>query len=343
MKAAVVHGKGDIRIEEYPTPAAGDGEVVVRTRVSGICATDIKTLLGQGLPKDLPTILGHEVVGEISEIGRGVEGLRIGDRVAVYPIAVCGNCYFCKRGRHNLCEHEFGLAHGIDGGFAEYVRLPKEIVNIGGVVKIPDSLSFEKAVLAEPLSCVYASLKTCKVEPGSVVVILGAGPMGLMHLKMAKWAGARVISVDLRDDRLKTAKNMGAEVCLNASAVDHIDEIRKITGGRGAETVIASLGIPGVIEQNLKLTRNGGTFNIFGGPPAGQTISVDPRWLHYGEINLTGTFAASPVQFTACLDLIARNEMAVEDLISDRFGLDNFLDAVERAKNQTMIRGIVVF
>ena len=263
--------------------------------------------------------------------------------MAVYPIAVCGNCYFCKRGRHNLCEHEFGLAHGIDGGFAEYVRLPKEIVNIGGVVKIPDSLSFEKAVLAEPLSCVYASLKTCKVEPGSVVVILGAGPMGLMHLKMAKWAGARVISVDLRDDRLKTAKNMGAEVCLNASAVDHIDEIRKITGGRGAETVIASLGIPGVIEQNLKLTRNGGTFNIFGGPPAGQTISVDPRWLHYGEINLTGTFAASPVQFTACLDLIARNEMAVEDLISDRFGLDNFLDAVERAKNQTMIRGIVVF
>jgi len=193
------------------------------------------------------------------------------------------------------------------------------------------------------LSCVYASMKACKVESESVVVVLGAGPMGLMHLKMAKWAGARVISVDLLDDRLKTAQKMGADVCLNPNSVDHIDEIKKITGGRGAETVIASLGIPKVIEEHLKLTRNGGTFNIFGGPPAGQTISVDPRWLHYCEINLTGTFAASPSQFKECLDLIINNEIEVEDLISDRFELDNFLDAVERAKNQTMIRGIVVF
>lgn len=343
MKAAVVHGKGDIRIEEYPTPSAGPGEVVVRTRVSGICATDIKTLLGQGLPKDLPTILGHEVVGEIAEIGGGVDGIRVGDRVAVYPIAVCGSCDFCRRGRHNLCEHEFGLAHGIDGGFAEFVRLPKEIVRIGGVVRIPDHLPFEKAVLAEPLSCVYASLTACNVEPGGVVVVLGAGPMGLMHLKMAKWAGARVISVDPLDHRLRTAEAMGADVCLNPNAVDPVEEIGKITGGRGAEAVIASLGIPSVIERNLKLTRKGGTFNIFGGPPAGQAISVDPRWLHYGEIRLTGTFAASPAHFRECLDLIIRGEITVEDLISDRFDLDHFLEAVERARNQTMIRGIVVF
>lgn len=343
MKAAVVHGKGDIRIEEYKTPVAGSGEIVVRTKVSGICATDIKTLLGQGLPKDLPTILGHEVVGEVAETGAGVSGYQIGDRVAVYPIAVCGKCFFCSRGRHNLCEKEFGLAHGIEGGFAEFVRLPKEIVNIRGVAKLPDDLSFEKAVFTEPLSCVYASLKTCRVEPGTYAVVLGAGPMGLMHLKMCKWAGAKVISVDLLDERLETAQKMGADYCLNPRSVNHIDEIRKITNGNGAETVIASLGIPSVIEENLKLTRNGGTFNIFGGPPAGQMISVDPRWLHYCEITLTGTFAASPEDFRKCLDLIINGEIEVEDLISDRFTLDNFLDAVERAKNQTMIRGIVIF
>ena len=125
VKAAVVHGKDDIRIESYPTPTAGEGELVVRTKVSGICATDIKTLLGQGLPKDLPTILGHEVVGEIAEVGAGVSTFTIGDRVAVYPIAVCGACEFCRQGRHNLCEHEFGLAHGIEGGFAEYVPAAK--------------------------------------------------------------------------------------------------------------------------------------------------------------------------------------------------------------------------
>ena len=343
MKAAVVHGKGDIRIEEYSTPSAGEGEIIVRTKMCGICATDIKTLLGQGLPKDLPTILGHEVVGEIAEIGEGVAGFGIGDRVAVYPIAVCGDCYFCKRDRNSLCEHEFGLAHGIEGGFAEFVRLPKEIVNIGGVVKLPDDLPFEKAVLAEPLSCVYASLKACRVEPESTVLILGAGPMGLMHVKVAKWAGARVISVDLLDSRLETAKEMGADFCLNPNSVNLVDEVRKITGGHGAEAVIASLGVPQVIEENLKLTRNGGTFNIFGGPAAGQTISVDPRWLHYCEINLTGTFACSVKQFRECVGLIAKGEIDVEGLISDRFEIDRFLDAVEKAKSQTMIRGIVVF
>ncbi|BBO82820.1 alcohol dehydrogenase [Desulfosarcina ovata subsp. sediminis] len=343
MKAAVVYGKNDIRIEDYPTPTAGEGEMVVRTRVSGICATDIKTLLGQGLPKELPTILGHEVVGEIAEIGAGVSGYAIGDRVAVYPIAVCGRCEYCRKGRHNLCDHEFGLAHGIEGGFAEYVRLPKQIIDIGGVVKIPDDLPFEKAVLAEPLSCVYASLKACRVAAGDHVVILGAGPMGLMHLKMAKWHGATVIVVDILDSRLKVAAAMGADHCINPSTTDHAAAIGKITDGKGAAVVIASLGIPKVVEANLKLTRKGGTFNVFGGPPAGEAISVDPRWLHYMEITLTGTFACSPDDFKKCLTLIETGEIRVDDLVSDTFTLDNFLDAVERAKAQEMIRGIVTF
>lgn len=343
MKAAVVYGKDDIRIEDYPTPSAGAGEIVLKTRASGICATDIKTLLGQGLPKDLPTILGHEVVGEVFEIGAGVQGYQRGDRVAVYPIAVCGDCYYCRKGRHNLCEHEFGLAHGIEGGFAEFVRLPRQIVDIGGVIKIPDGVSFEKAVLAEPLSCAMASLSTCKVCPGDTVVILGAGPMGLMHLKLAKWIGATVIMIDLLSERLDIASKMGADYGINSSSGDHIQQILTLTDQKGAHTVIASLGIPSVIAENLKLTRNGGTFNIFGGPPAGQTIAVDPRWLHYGEIKLTGTFASSPADFEKSLTLIVNNEIEVLDLISDRFTLDSFLDAVDRAKKQQMIRGIVLF
>lgn len=343
MKAAVVHGKDDIRIEDYPTPTAGEGELVVRTRASGICATDIKTLLGQGLPKDLPTILGHEVVGEVAEIGAGTAGFSIGDRVAVYPIAVCGDCYYCRQGRHNLCEHEFGLAHGIDGGFAEYVRLPRQIIDIGGVVKIPDDLPYERAVLAEPLSCAYASLRACRVDAGQHVVILGAGPMGLMHLKLAKWRGATVIVVDILDARLKTAAAMGADHCLNPNATDHLAAVMDLTDGKGAAAVVASLGIPAVVEANLKLTGKGGTFNIFGGPPAGETITVDPRWLHYMEITLTGTFACSPDDFRTCLALIQKGEIVVDDLVSDTFTLDTFLDAVERAKAQAMIRGIVTF
>lgn len=343
MKAAVVHGKDDIRIEEYPTPQAGPGEMVVKIKASGICATDIKILLGQGLPKNLPTILGHEVVGEVFELGEGTAGFQTGDRVAVYPIAVCGECYYCRNGRHNLCMKEFGLGHGIDGGFAEYVRLPRQIINAGGVVKMPEDLSYEKAVLAEPLSCGIAALNANRVKPGDRVVVVGAGPMGLIHLKLSKWAGATVIMADILDKRLETATRMGADFCVDVSQMDLFDEVMRITEGTGAEVVITSLGIPKIIEQSLKLVRNGGTFNIFGGPPAGQPITVDPRWVHYGEIIITGTFAATPVQFKKAFDLIAAGEVEVEDLISDRFTLDNMLDAIEKAKNQEMIRGIVLF
>jgi threonine dehydrogenase-like Zn-dependent dehydrogenase len=342
MKAAVVHGVNDIRIEEYPSPVTGAGELIVNTRIAGICATDIKTLLGQGIPKDLPTILGHEVVGEIAAIGDGVTNFAIGDRVAVYPIAVCGECYYCRQGRHNLCEAEFGLGHGIEGGFAEFVRLPKEIVDIGGVVKLTDDFSYEDAVFAEPLSCTLAAARTCRLKKDATVLIIGAGPMGLMHLKMAKWFGCKVMIADLVDDRLSLAGKMGADHLINSGQDNLAEQVKTITDGRGADAVIISLGIPQVIEDNIKLTAKGGVCNIFGGPPPSE-IKLDPRWLHYMEVTLTGTFASTPADFKECLGLIKDKSIVVSDLLSHKFSLDNFLDAVEKAKNQEMIRGIVVF
>ncbi len=342
MKAAVVHGVNDIRIEEYPDPVAGPGEVIVKTQVAGICATDIKTLLGQGIPKDLPTILGHEVVGEIAETGEGVEDFAPGDRVAVYPIAVCGKCRYCRQGRHNLCEDEFGLGHGIEGGFAEYVRLPRRIVDIGGVVRLADDLSFEDAVFAEPLSCTLAAARTCGLAKGRSVLIIGAGPMGLMHLKMAKHHGCEVMIADLLAERLALAGTMGADHLINSGQKDLKDEVMRLTDGRGADAVIISLGIPQVIEDNIKLTAKGGVCNIFGGPPPSE-ITIDPRWLHYQEITLTGTFASTPEDFRQCLGFIENREIVVSDLLSHRFTLDTFLDAVEKAKNQEMVRGIVTF
>lgn len=344
MKAAVVHGKNDIRIEDdYPTPRARAGEMIVKVNVSGICATDVKTLLGQGLPKNLPTILGHEVVGEVFEKGEGVSNFEIGERVAVYPIAVCGECDYCKKGRHNLCMKEFGLGHGIDGGFAEYVRLPRQILDIDGVSRLPADLSDEKAVLSEPLSCGIAALRANKVQPGDTVLIVGAGPMGLMHLKVNQWAGANVIMADRLDGRLQTAAQMGADVCINVTRNDLLQTLNELTNGAGAEVVIVSLGIPQIIEDSLKFVRKGGIFNIFGGPPANQPITIDPRWVHYNEIHITGTFAATPHDFKKTLNLITTDAIKVEDLISHRFTLDNMLDAVEKAKNHEMIKGIVLF
>ncbi len=342
MKAAVVHGVNDIRIEEYPTPQAGPGEVVVRTRIAGICATDIKTLLGQGIPKDLPTILGHEVVGEIAGIGEGVTGFSQGERVAVYPIAVCGQCRYCLQGRHNLCEAEFGLGHGIEGGFAEYVRLPREIVENNGVVKLADDFSYEDAVFAEPLSCTLAAAHACRLKKDDTVLVIGAGPMGLMHLKTARSFGCRVLIADLLEKRLALAAQMGADTCIHSEVENLQERVMALTDNRGADAVIISLGIPSVIEESLQLTAKGGVCNIFGGPPPCE-IKLDPRWLHYLEITLTGTFASTPALFKESLDRIQDKSIIVSDLLSHSFTLDSFLDAVEKAKNQEMVRGIVTF
>ncbi|SFH15641.1 2-desacetyl-2-hydroxyethyl bacteriochlorophyllide A dehydrogenase [Desulfotomaculum arcticum] len=342
MKAAVVYGINDIRIQEVARPEPGAGEVVVKVRASGICATDVKMLLGQGLPKNLPAILGHEVAGEIFSVGPEVVGLQPGQRVAVYPIAVCGDCYFCRRGRHNLCEREFGLAHGIDGGFAEYVRIPRQIIDIQGVCELSPSIAFEQAAMAEPLSCCLAAARQGKVQSGDTVAIVGAGPMGLFHLKVARHLGARAIVADLNHARLDIARRMGADLCINTQRNNFIDEVRRFTEGRGADMVIAALGIPPVMEQCLPAVRQGGTFNIFGGPPAGQQLTIDPRWLHYGEINLTGTFASTPLDFQRALAAITSGEIEVRDMISHRFKLDNMLDAVEQVRKQSMIKGVVI-
>ncbi len=342
VKAAVVHGVNDIRVEEVKRPEPGPGEVIIKVRASGICSTDIKMLAGQGLPKKLPTILGHEVAGEIFDSGDNVEGLSPGLRVTAYPIAVCGECFFCRRGRHNLCEKEFGLGHGIDGGFAQYVRIPRQIVDIGGICELPPGISFEQAAMAEPLSCCLAAARRANIKEGDTVLIIGAGPMGLFNLKACRQAGASVIIADILDERLERAGEMGAGKCVNTERQDLVETVRDLTGGRGADLVIAAVGIPQVFEKYLMAVRPGGIFNIFGGPPAGELITVDPRWLHYGEINITGTFAATPVDFRRAVDFITSGEIEVMDLISHRFSLDNMLEAVENVRNRSMVKGVVL-
>ena len=342
MKAAVVHGANDIRIEEVPRPVPEPGDIVVRVKASGICATDVKTLLGQGLPNNLPTILGHEVAGEVFLLGEGVEDFDLGDRVAIYPIAVCGECDYCLQNRHNLCRHEFGLAHGIDGGFAEYVRIPRQILKIGGVVKIPPDLPFDLAALAEPLSCGLAALRANRVKPGGTVVIVGAGPMGMIHLLLAKWRGARVIIIEQMPNRQEFAKKLGADAVINPQTQDPVEAVRELTNGDGAEVVITSLSDPQVIENSLTLVKKAGIFNIFGGPPAGHKISIDPRWVHYQEITITGSFASTPGDFREAIYLIASGEVDAAQLLTDRFTLDSMLEAVERARSLDMIKGVVL-
>lgn len=341
MKAAVVYGDNDIRIAEVPNPKPGPQEVLVRVKGSGVCATDVKILSGLGLPKELPTILGHEVAGVIEVLGDGLSGLKIGQHVAVYPIAACGECFFCRRGRHSLCLNQFGLAHGVDGGFAEYVLVPSRIVSLKGIIDIGD-MPFDLAAMIEPVSCCLSAAEQCRNKAGDNVLIVGCGPLGLLHIIVSKALGAKIIASDVNEERLAMANNLGADFALNPQKINMLKEVRELTEV-GADVVIAAVGAPKIIEDSLPLVRNGGIFNIFGGTPKGETISLDPRWLHYGEVVLTGTFAASLHHFQKAFQFVKENGEAISRVISVRCGLDGILEAVERVKRGTALKTIIMF
>jgi threonine dehydrogenase-like Zn-dependent dehydrogenase len=341
VRAAVVHGENDIRLEEVPRPRAEGGEVLVRVRGSGVCATDVKILGGTSPPRELPTILGHEVAGVIEEVGPDVTGLSVGQRVAVYPIAACGTCFYCKIGKHNLCLEERGLGHGFNGGFAEYVLIPSRIVQLGGVLDIGD-LPFPLAAMIEPTSCCIAAAEQCGTKAGDFVVVIGCGPLGLLHTVVSKAKGANVIALDVKTDRLALSKAVGADFVIDTSVADAHTEVMSLTSV-GADVVIAALGIPSLVEGYLPLVRSGGVFNIFGGTPKDETMVLDPRWLHYGEITLTGTFASALNHFLDALTFVAEHADRVSRVISTRCALDDILDAVERVKKGQGIKSIVTF
>ncbi len=341
MKAAVVYGENDIRIADVPTPVPGPGQMLIRVRASGICATDVKILGGSGLPKELPTILGHEVAGTVEALGEGVTAPLLGCRVVVYPIAACGECFFCHRGRHSLCVRPYGLAHGADGGFAEFLCVPEQIVRLGGVIEIGD-MPFDMAAMIEPVSCCISAAEMCRIQEGDTVLVIGGGPLGLLHAIVAKSRGATVLVADINAERLSRAGEVGADVLLNPNSVDMQEEVLRRTGV-GADVVIAALGNAAVIEQALPLVRSRGVFNIFGGTPKGQTIRLDPRWLHYGEITLTGTFAASLDQFVEARAFVGEHAGLVSRVISAHCSLDGILDAVEAVKRGTQLKTIIDF
>ncbi|MFH1383321.1 MAG: zinc-dependent dehydrogenase [Chloroflexota bacterium] len=342
MKAAVLHGENDLRLEEVATPHAGAGEVVVRVKACGVCTTDLKILAGQSTPRNLPTILGHEVAGTVCEIGEHVGGLELNQRVAVYPIASCGECFFCRKGKHSLCLYETGLAHGVDGGFAEYVRIPERLVKLGGVVPIADSLSFELAAMAEPFSCCLSAFHSAPINKGDWVAIIGAGPMGLLNLLVAKAHGARTIVIDILPERLNKARELGAEHLVNGREKDAVEAVRSLTE-LGADLVIGALGDIEVIEKSLLMVRNGGVFNIFGGPAKGARLTIDPRWLHYGEIILTGTFGSSLPDFKEALRLISNKEVDLKPIISQRLDLGSLLDVVEKTRQHEGLKSVILF
>jgi len=344
MKAAVLYGKEDLRLEQVPVPQAGTGEVVVRVGAALTCGTDLKVYRRgyHAMMLKPPIPFGHELAGTVAEVGEGVTKFAVGDRVVALNSAPCDVCFFCKRGQQNLCED---LLFN-NGAYAELIRIPARIVEKNTLL-IPEDVPFEYAALTEPLACVVRGLEESGAQPGSSMIVIGAGPIGLMFMQVAALSGVHVIAVVKRDDQIETAKLFGAEqVVQTGEAVDAVAAARALTpAGRGADVVIEAVATPMTWEWAVDMVRKGGVVNFFGGPPSGTKVALDTNRLHYGDITLKASFHHTPSTCRTAFELITSGRYKSAETITGRTGLDEvpalFARMMERAGGSREIKTAV--
>ncbi|HXB63199.1 MAG TPA: zinc-binding dehydrogenase [Acidobacteriaceae bacterium] len=322
MTAAVLYGKEDLRVERVPVPVAGAGEVVLRVGAALTCGTDLKVYrrgyhAAMGKP---PMLFGHEVAGVVEEVGAGVTKFKRGDRVVALNSAPCDACFFCKTGQQNLCED---LLFN-NGAYAEFIRIPARIVQ-KNMLSIPAEMKFEHAALTEPLACVIRGLEESGAKAGDTMIVIGAGPIGLMFLHAAALAGVHVIAVVKRDDQVAAAKAFGAEQVVQTAAVDDaVAAARALTpGGRGADVVIEAVATPATWEWAVEMVRKGGVVNFFGGPPSGTKVALDTNRLHYGGITLKASFHHTPATCRTAFELLQGGRFKCDAYLTGRARLSD--------------------
>jgi len=338
MRAALLYGVNDLRVEDVEVPKVQSGEVLVKVRGATTCGTDLKIFHRGYVEKviRLPTIFGHEWAGDVVEVGGGLEWPREGMRVRAGNSAPCLHCSMCQRGKYNLCENMIWLW----GAYAEYIKVPARMVLVN-MQEIPEHVSYLEAAVTEPLACVLHGVEEAGVRLGDTVAIIGAGPIGLLHLLAAGSMGAgKTIMIDLVDERLEVAAKLGADETINGGNEDVVEKVRRITGGYGADIVIEAIGLAATWEQALKLARKGGTVLEFGGCPPGTEITVNAEQVHYGELTVLGTFHTTPLHFRKALNLISSRTIDVRPLITAQVRLQDIHEAFQMlstSKNEIKI------
>jgi L-iditol 2-dehydrogenase len=326
MIAATFSQDAGFRIEDVPLPDIGDGELLLRVMASSICGTDLR-IIRTGHRKLSPgqkIVLGHEFSGVVARVGPRAGPFQIGQRVGVAPNMGCGRCDACAQGLPNMCPDYTAFGITLDGAHTEHVRIPAAAIAQGSVVPLPDTISYAEAALLEPLSCVVNSHRATRIELGDTVVIFGAGPIGLMHLMLAKCSGAAaVFVVDVQPHRLTRARELGATSTLDASQEDVLQGVRRATEGRGADVVVTACSIAAVQEQTLELLASFGRVCFFGGLPRdGSKVPLDTNLIHYKQLQVTGTTGGAPRDFRTALKLVASGRIDLKQIISHAFPPD---------------------
>lgn len=335
MKAAVLRGKEDLKIENIDIPSCNHADISIKVESCAICKTDVKMFHVGHRDLELPRVLGHEVAGTIVEVGKEIdEEFKVGDRVQVAPGLPCGSCPFCISGIPNMCDKMKIIGFHHDGGFAEYMLVPANGVQNGCVNTIPPSLSFEEASLAEPIACCVNALELCRVEPGDAVAIFGAGPIGHLCAQLARLFGAsEIIIIENSPQRIKFAeKNHLADVIIDSSDIgsDPMEAIREETNSNGVDVVIPACSAPEVPLQGIKMLNKRGRIVFFSGLPYGhEYISLDHNQIHYKEIQIFGAYGCTSKQNREAVRMLSAGRLNVKYLITHRISLDELITGFE--------------
>jgi L-iditol 2-dehydrogenase len=324
MKAAVLRKPQELVVQEVDEPACPPGGALIRVAACAICPTDIKMARVGHRDLAYPRVLGHEVVGVVEALDAEVEGISEGDPVQVWPGVSCGACPSCRRGRDNLCSHQGIIGFNRDGGFAQRMAVPRGTVANNGLQKIPGHLDPAEVALTEPLACCVRAQDASAVSSGDVVLVYGSGPLGLLHIALARHRGATPLAIEPDEDRRALALKFGAEIVVNPSPADVGDAVKWASEGRGAD--VALLATPQVVIDDALLDRMapGGRVCAFSGrPKEASRIDVDVNRLHYRELTLVGAYGCTSGSDAEALRLIAEGNVNVKPLISARMPLED--------------------
>ena len=328
MRAAVLYGKEHIQLETVPVPEIGPGDMLVRVRTALTCGTDVK-VFSRGYHARMivpPAVFGHEFAGDVIAVGDSVTRFAPGQRIVAANSAPCLHCFYCLRGKVNLCDD---LLFN-NGAYAEYIRVPSRIVE-RNTYEVASHLTYQDAALAEPLACVVKGLEDTGLEAGDTVVVIGVGPIGSMFVRLAKLRGAQVIAIGRRRSKLEQTLRLGADrVIATEETLDPVAAVRDITSGRGADVVIEAVGRPETWNWSVEMLRRGGIVNFFGGPPSGTNVQLDTNLLHYSEITCKASFHHTPRAFRQALDIIESGGVSARDFVHAEEPLENLSSVLFR-------------
>ena len=337
MKAAVFEGIGKLSVQDKPIPELASGDVLIQVNLCGICASDLAALIGDITDYTPPVVMGHELAGVVVESQH--PDVKIGEKVTVNPMISCGNCDYCRADLDKYCTNIEGIGHDIDGGYTEYVRMPKHGIDTGKLITVPDTISPEELIFLEPLGCCTNAMRETIFNKS--VAILGAGPIGLLFTQLTKNAGLRTHVLEPLAHRREMAEKVGADATFDITS-DEVERLIEATKG-GADTIIsATINDQRAIDLAFKVVRRGGCVNFFGLAPAGQEIRMDLEHFHYLGYKLMASWAFSRWSLNESRRLIIDGAVDLSPLVTDRFSIDGAVEAFENARQGRGVKSVIV-